>query len=667
MLSMASIATGYEGPITAIARQPAFPPARGRARIATASSRMRYRQCTGALMVAVLATARASSAAPAPDELTALGELDEQALEVAGPELPAPGDLQALRRQIAEVVQRTGAPGAAVAVIGPGGTLLTEGFGGAGERPVEVSSLFRVGSISKSFLSLAVMRLVEKGRLRLEDRVADLAPEIAHNRFEERHPLTVAHLLEHTSGFDEMRFNEIFDSGAGADRPLAEVLAVNPRSRETRFEPGTRFSYSQPGYTTAAYLIEKVTGLPYARVLEEEVFRPLGIQASVRLDDWTRARLVPGHERGQPRPFLHLLHRPALNLMISADGMSRLLRMLLGRGTVEGRVFLSAASIERIERSGTLPYGAPAVRYGLGNWGDVGGPVPMRGHGGFMPGYAGFYRYEPGLQIGYAVLVNDSDRWQTLGSLSQLLQRFVLRGRPPLRPEAPASALASWVGHYKLGAPEVEFRRFHSDVYDGVDLSVEDGVLWLSEPEQRARTALVPTGPDTFRFRRQSGSSIQVLRNDQGRRVLMLARGYYEEESALLAWARRSLLDLALLILVSTGWLPLFLLLRRDLDETLVLLRPLLAALCLWGMTIAFNHARQEELLGVRNGATIAVWLLSWAFGACSYWAFNGLRHASPAVPRLLRGYAAVVASAAVVITLHLSRYGLIGLRTWRW
>jgi hypothetical protein len=59
----------------------------------------------------------------------------------------------------------------------------------------------------------------------------------------------------------------------------------------------------------------------------------------------------------------------------------------------------------RIESSGTLPYGPASVRYGLGNWGDVGSPVPTRGHGGFMPGYASYYRYSVTRGFGLAVQI----------------------------------------------------------------------------------------------------------------------------------------------------------------------------------------------------------------------------------------------------------------------
>ena len=131
-------------------------------------------------------------------------------------------------------------------------------------------------------------------------------------------------------------------------------------------------------------------------------FAPLGVSgAALGWSDAVRARLAVGYQHGRPAEQVLLLHRPAGNLMISAAGLGRLLALQLGRGQIDGRRFLSAASIDRIERCETLPLAPPAICYGLGNWGDVSGPIPMRGHGGFIPGYQGFLRYsrQPRLRL----------------------------------------------------------------------------------------------------------------------------------------------------------------------------------------------------------------------------------------------------------------------------
>ena len=168
--------------------------------------------------------------------------------------MPRSGDLTSCATSSTAWSGNAAGAGLAVALMDTRGTIWTEGFGRAGPdgRPMSADTLFRVGSLTKPFVALGIMRLVEQGRLRLEDPVSALAPEIAvANPWDRTDPIRVAHLLEHTAGFDEMRFNEIFDPDGSQDRPLREVLAVNPRSRVARWRPGTRFAYSQPGYTLA--------------------------------------------------------------------------------------------------------------------------------------------------------------------------------------------------------------------------------------------------------------------------------------------------------------------------------------------------------------------------------------------------------------------------------
>jgi CubicO group peptidase (beta-lactamase class C family) len=651
---------------------------RGTMRYATSRSGFGVLAVLGGLVASALAHAGERTPRPGANELDdpfglTAALADDLAETEGGGADPAPrADIQALRRRIAELVARTEGSGAAVVVIGADGGRLVEGFGPSGTgAAMDAGTLFRVGSVTKSFLALAVMRLVEQGKLRLEDRVRALAPEIAvKNRWEKTHPLLVAHLLEHTAGFDEMRFNEMFDDHRTEDRPLAQALAVNPRSRVTRWPPGTRHSYSQPGYTLTGYLIEKVSGMPYERYLEEQVFAPLGIRsASLRLTPGARARLARGYDRRRPQPYVRLLHRPALNLMISAADLSRLLLVMLGRGTVDGQRFLTEASIERIERSGTLSYGPPTVRYGLGNWGDVGGPVPTRGHGGFMPGYLTLYRYSPALHFGYAVMVNDPAKAK-LGQISHAILRYLLAPAGPIPPPvvpAPTRPLADYAGTYRLGSPNIEFIRFHTDVYQGIGVAARAGRLWVDFPD-RPPMVLVPSGPDQFRQGHQSGGSVQFVHSAGGRRAAIIGQSYYEQEAGWWAWARKAALELSLLLIMSTVCVPVLLAMRGTRTENLLLLRPFLAALCLLATSTAFDHARHQGELGEMTLNTVLVWLFSWAFALMAYSGFSAaIRPPREPVHTAIRAYACLALAAAVWVALHLSRYGLIGVRTWRW
>src|SRR5262249_41268695 len=156
-----------------------------------------------------------------------------------------------------------GIPGAGIALVSREGAIWVGGVGTADlatGRRVSAETTFRVGSVSKSVTALAVMQLVERGQFSLDVPLATPAPEVQfENPWEQSQPVRIAHLLEHTAGFEFLRFNEEFDDRP-SPRPLLEALAVNPRSRHSRWPPGTRMSYSNEGYLVAGYLLEKLTG-----------------------------------------------------------------------------------------------------------------------------------------------------------------------------------------------------------------------------------------------------------------------------------------------------------------------------------------------------------------------------------------------------------------------
>ena len=149
---------------------------------------------------------------------------------------------------------------------------------------------------------------------------------------------------------------------------------------------------------------------------------------------------------------------------------------------------------------------------------------------------------------------------------------------------------------------------------------------------------------------------------------MYLGSSYFEEQNAWWAAARKFAMESAFFLLMTALVAPLALYLAGARDDAALLLRPFVAAVCLLGMSAAFQHARHAGTLGQRNLATIAVWLLSWGLAAASYQGFQrALRGLHSPAPVFVRGYALLAAAAAVWITLHLSRYGIIGLRTWSW
>lgn len=174
-------------------------------------------------------------------------------------------------------------PGATVAVVQDGALLLAKGYGYAdlaARTPVVADqTLFRPGSISKLFIWTAVMQLVEAGKLDLNADVnsyltAFKIPATLRQAQDgaSAAPITLAHLLTHTPGFEE-RGEGLFLRAAAEKLPLADYLQRYMPARVR--PPGTLTAYSNYGTTLAGYIIEQVTGMPYEQYIEEKILQPL--------------------------------------------------------------------------------------------------------------------------------------------------------------------------------------------------------------------------------------------------------------------------------------------------------------------------------------------------------------------------------------------------------
>src|ERR1043165_5366321 len=190
-------------------------------------------------------------------------------------------------------MQKYGIPGGAVALVREGKLIYARGFGYADvetRTPVQPDALFRIASVSKPITSAAVMKLVEEGKLGLDDRVAPLiadlkpAPGAAVDPRWEK--ITIRHLLDHAGGWDRSKPNGGFDP---IDRPAIAAAAVNapaPASGETLirymkgmpldFNPGEKWAYSNFGFIVLGRVIERVSGMPYKHFVRTRVLEPVG-------------------------------------------------------------------------------------------------------------------------------------------------------------------------------------------------------------------------------------------------------------------------------------------------------------------------------------------------------------------------------------------------------
>src|SRR5712692_10469421 len=405
---------------------------------------------------------------------------------------PHPKTLLGLQQAMKDVLDKEHVPGAGVALVANGEVLWCGGIGEADitvKRPVTCDTEFRVGSISKTFVALSLLKLQEEGKINLNARLQDVAPEIPFkNRWEATHPVRIVNLLEHTAGFDDMEPSEVFNVHDRYDFPLLAVFKRFTEPQAARWRPGTRMSYSNPGNAIAGYLIEKVTGKPFDQYIRETFLRPMGKEhADYPFTDANKALLAMAYESNPPKPsgypFIYL--RPAGDLKASPGELAKLVQFLLRRGRAGDAQLVNSESILRMETPETTLAAKNGLRlgYGLCNYSSVEGGVVTHGHDGGIDGFISSYRYMPEQNWGYVVLLNSTNSGRALHHLNLLAIDFLSRDFPKPQQSAinpPAGDLEKFAGFYAPRAPRTQMFAFLDDLAGGTRIRVIEGKLTRS-------------------------------------------------------------------------------------------------------------------------------------------------------------------------------------------
>jgi CubicO group peptidase (beta-lactamase class C family) len=334
--------------------------------------------------------------------------------------------------QIFATYQHTNTPGCAVGVDTPGRDTWTAAYGMADlEHAVANTSatVFEAGSVSKQFTAAAVLLLVQRGQVSLDDNIRKYFPEIpAYDR-----PITVRQLLNHTSGLRD--WGEI-ESIAGWPRTTrdyshANVLEVISRQHSLNYSPGDAWSYTNSGYNLSAMLVERVSGMSLQAFCRKEFFEPLGMAATQWRDDFRRivpnraiAYSLRGSEWRQDMPFEDIYGNGGL-LTTVGD----LLKW--NRNLATGKLYPSL--FELMQKPSALT-GGQAVQYGFGFFLFDFQTLGEVSHSGATAGYRAWLGRIPAKGLSVAILCNAGSA-NTTDEANQILRLYLGLAKPD--PPAP--------------------------------------------------------------------------------------------------------------------------------------------------------------------------------------------------------------------------------------
>jgi CubicO group peptidase (beta-lactamase class C family) len=437
---------------------------------------MRAAICAAWFALAVLATAEAADAPP-----QTVNELDARLVEVF-----AQGHV----------------PGASVAVIEGGKIVLLKGYGYAdvaGKVAATPDTIFRAGSISKSFTGIAVMTLVEQNKVDLDATLAELAPEVKFsNPWEKTDPVRLVHLLEHTTGWPDVSLRVYTLDGKG----WSTLQGVQEASGEffSRYRPGHFPVYNNAGPAVAGYILEKASGKTFSAYLRDDVLKPMGMPTSdFDLPPALQARLSKSYEPdGSETPYQYITLPPAGSLATSARELAQIVLFFIGRGTVNGNAVLSPKSVERIEHSeSTLAStGGFDSGYGLGNAPFPDNGLNFRGHNGSIDSFTSVFGYRAADGMGFVLLANGGDGVDFTSDATQLVKAYLLRNstlQTPATTNVPAEELARYAGFYRTITPANRLTQPYTDILGFTHVTA------LADRLTAGGKDFFPFGPHSFR------------------------------------------------------------------------------------------------------------------------------------------------------------------------
>ncbi|MFW9853070.1 MAG: serine hydrolase domain-containing protein [Candidatus Thorarchaeota archaeon] len=285
--------------------------------------------------------------------------------------LVSPSELEVfLDTYIIDQLNRYNIVGMTISVVKDGGIYFSKGYGYKDSTlitPVDANqTLFRIGSVSKTFTAIAVLQLVEDGILDLDTDVNTYLTDFKIPKTYEE-PITLRHLLTHTAGFEEGSFSTMFLSPSYVE-PMEELLADFIPDRV--HAPGTITSYSNYGFALAGYIVQEMSGINFEQYVEDEILVPLNMNRTTfkqPLPQYLISDMSSGFDTEKtPYGFEYVTIPPAGSCSSTAVDMSKYMIALLNNGIYNGSQILQNDTMQMMQEDQFTPHPSlPSVALGL--------------------------------------------------------------------------------------------------------------------------------------------------------------------------------------------------------------------------------------------------------------------------------------------------------------
>lgn len=593
-----------------------------------------------------------------------------------------PQTIKELQTAIQNVLKESGIPAVGLALVQGDSICYATGLGISNleqHRNANENTMFRIGSVSKMFVSLAVLKLQEEGRISLKDKVSDLAPEIAFlNPWEKEAPTRIEHLLEHTTGWDDLHLADYALNDPKLT--LKQAIDYHPHSRTSRWMPGTRMAYSNSGPPVAAYIIEKLTGQPFEGYIGKHFFRPMGMETMTYFaTDLYRRTGATLYLENKPQKYWNISVRPSGSINASAKDMARMLRFFIQRGRVDSLRLLHEHSFKRMEMSATtigakqgLEYG-----YGLSNYASPYKSYVYRSHGGGVNGGLTDFSYLPTHQAGYVIMINSGDG-NALYRIQQLVRSFQtnnLKSDKTVRTDSAATVSRTDLhGYYTLINPRIQANHYLDRIIQVQHIWGKDHFVFNSPLFGRGVETYLAINDHQF-ISQQTGKISMVKAHDPlAGDVLQADTQVLMRVSPFIVFGQLILLGLWLCylagsVILATIWLVRFQLGKvSGLKLRTIGLWPVIASMLFICASIlaSFGERDSFEILGKISFVSVSIMVLTIGFALATAWSVIYMILERKALKNSkINMHAGILTGLHLIAACYLLWHGVIGIQTW--
>lgn len=421
------------------------------------------------------------------------------------------------------MMQHFDIPGLTIAVVKDGKIAYSHAYGVKNienSEKMTTPCLFHMASVTKPFVATAVMQLVEKGKVNLDEKVVKYVPyfKLADDRYK---IITVRQMLTHTSGMPDVEDYEwdkpVYDDGA------LERFVRSLTDKKLIAAPGERYRYSNMAYEVLGDLIAKVSGMSFEDYVQKNILTPLKMKGSTLLKKKAEPELLTTpHVKEEGKVVVskvypyNRMHAPSSTLISSVLDMSRWAMANLNRGELEGKRILKESTYDIMwtkGKNGTLPVG---ISWFIGKHGDM----KTVSHSGGDTGYRSFVMLLPEKSLGIVLAIN-YDGTPVITQLMQAALHCALGEDYTLRFERKAISLdiktmQKYVGKYRLSPDLVltislEGKKMFAQAAGPAKLEIF--------PETETKFFLRDREVDITFVKNEKGEVIQAVLNQGGREV----------------------------------------------------------------------------------------------------------------------------------------------------